>query len=161
MSWLENMTTTNQQYSENIFENPSASLTSSSSELNIQNTYFHGNREPSFTHGYIWNNFSNPCNISTSVNALSELNLSSFCATNIQHSNTNRNCRIYRYRKIITLYIRRIVIINENFSLIVHLLQDIIKKLKIFELLMNTKKIHCYFNFFLEQYLIQLSNLIF
>ncbi|XP_031367944.1 homeobox protein Hox-C6a-like isoform X1 [Apis dorsata] len=95
MSCLENMATTNQQYSENIFENPSVSLTSSSSELNIQNTYFHGNRESSFTHGYVWNNFSNPCNIS-SVNALNEINLSSFCATNIQHSNTNRNCRIYR-----------------------------------------------------------------
>ncbi|XP_006564340.1 homeobox protein Hox-C6b isoform X2 [Apis mellifera] len=99
MSWLENMTTTNQQYSENIFENPSVSLTSSSSELNIQNTYFHGNRESSFTHGYFWNNFSNPCNISTSVNTLNEINLSSFCATNIQHSNANRNCRIYRWQQ--------------------------------------------------------------
>lgn len=125
MSWLENMTTTNQQYSENIFENPSVSLTSSSSELNIQNTYFHGNRESSFTHGYFWNNFSNPCNISTSVNTLNEINLSSFCATNIQHSNANRNCRIYRYIKII-IYILFIywntVIINENFSFILHLL---------------------------------------
>lgn len=120
MSCLENMATTNQQYSENIFENPS--LTSSSSELNIQNTYFHGNRESSFTHGYFWNNFSNPCNISTSVNTLNEINLSSFCATNIQHSNINRNCRIYRYIKIITLYIGTLVIINENFSFILHLL---------------------------------------
>ncbi|KOC62978.1 Homeobox protein MOX-2 [Habropoda laboriosa] len=40
MSWLENVASTNQQYSENVFE-------PSSLRVNLQNTYFPGNRESS------------------------------------------------------------------------------------------------------------------
>ena len=98
MSWLENITSTDQQYSENIFEIPSIPPTPSSSQMNVQNPCFPENRDPSLNHGYLWNNFSNPCNISTSVSTLSELSLSPFHATNFQHSNMNRNYRIYRYK---------------------------------------------------------------
>ncbi|KOX77426.1 Homeobox protein MOX-2 [Melipona quadrifasciata] len=97
MSWLENITSTDQQYFENIFEIPSIPPTPSSSQMNVQNPCFSGNRDPSLTHGYLWNNFSNPCNISTSVSTLSELSLSPFHTTNFQHTNMNRNYRIYRF----------------------------------------------------------------
>ncbi|KAK1125360.1 hypothetical protein K0M31_005730 [Melipona bicolor] len=96
MSWLENITSTDQQYFENIFEIPSIPSTPSSSQMNVQNPCFSGNLDPSLTHGCLWNNFSNPCNISTSVSTLSELSLSPFHTTNFQHTNMNRNYRIYR-----------------------------------------------------------------
>lgn len=98
MSWLENIASTDQQYSENVFEIPSMPLTPTSSQMNVQSPCFPGNRDPPLSHGYLWNNFSNPCNISTSVNTLSDRGLSPFHSANIQHSNSNRNYRIYRYK---------------------------------------------------------------
>ncbi|XP_015434709.1 PREDICTED: homeobox protein Hox-B5b [Dufourea novaeangliae] len=45
-----------------------------------------------------WNNLSNLCNISTSVNGSSEIGLASSCAVNVQHSNTDlNNERMYRW----------------------------------------------------------------
>ncbi|XP_043507987.1 NK1 transcription factor-related protein 1 isoform X2 [Frieseomelitta varia] len=99
MSWSENITSTDQQYFENIFEIPSIPPTPSSSQMNVQNPCFFGNRDPSLCHGSLWNNFPNPCNISTSVSTLSELSMSPFHTTNFQHTNMNRNCRIYRWEQ--------------------------------------------------------------
>ncbi|OAD55833.1 Homeobox protein MOX-2 [Eufriesea mexicana] len=96
MSLLENITSTEQQYSENVFESSSMASTPPSSQMNPQNSYFPGNRDSLSSHGYVWDNFPNPCNISTSVNTLNELSLSPFYTTSFQHSNTNRNYRIYR-----------------------------------------------------------------
>lgn len=98
MSWLENIASTDQQYFENVFEIPSMPLTPTSSQMNVQSPCFPGNRDPPLSHGYLWNNFSNPCNISTPVNSLNDRGSSPFHSANIQHSNSNRNYRIYRYK---------------------------------------------------------------
>ncbi|CAL7948706.1 unnamed protein product [Xylocopa violacea] len=85
MFCLEDVATIDQKYSENIFETPPTFPMTSSPQV-----------PPSWSHKYLWNNLSNSCNISTSTDTLSEINLPSFYSANIQQSNANRSYRIFR-----------------------------------------------------------------
>ncbi|CAK9804103.1 Homeobox protein MOX-2 [Anthophora plagiata] len=103
MSWLENVASTNQQYSENVLE-------PSSLRVNLQNAYFPGNREPSWSPRYTWNNFSNPYNVSPLNKSSNEIHLLPSYTANLQHIDTNRNYRIYRCGQ----YSHENININEN-----------------------------------------------
>ncbi|XP_076750623.1 buttonless [Xylocopa sonorina] len=97
MFCLEDVASIDQKYSENIFETPPTFPMTSSSQVNLQSSYFPGNRgESSWSHKYLWNNLSNSCNISTSADTLSEINLPPLYTANVQHSNANRSYRIFR-----------------------------------------------------------------
>nr|XP_031849911.1 homeobox protein Hox-D8-like isoform X1 [Nomia melanderi]XP_031849912.1 homeobox protein Hox-D8-like isoform X1 [Nomia melanderi]XP_031849913.1 homeobox protein Hox-D8-like isoform X1 [Nomia melanderi] len=63
-------------------------------QLNFQSSCCPGNWK-------FWNNLSNLCNVSTSMNSANEINLTSSCAVNVQHSDVeqtdDRICRWEQY----------------------------------------------------------------